>query len=61
MINQKTFKCQECYNIFPIFRKFSTINKLIDNRKYIDGKIVCKRCYYKIRKSNIKGMVEKIK
>jgi len=47
--NTKVFKCAECKNEFLVFRFNQFKNMLVDARKYIDCKIVCKRCFYRIK------------
>ena len=60
-IKIKTFKCTNCKNIFPILKKIVNYEKLIDNRKYWHGKLVCQRCYmryYYNRKLKANGIKE---
>ena len=52
---KKIFKCEECKNIFPIL-KVDQLNNLREARKYINCKIVCGRCYAKIRYKNRLGL-----
>jgi len=46
-IKIKTFKCQKCKNIFPIFKLDQFGKKLVDTRKYWHSKILCKKCWNK--------------
>jgi len=41
----KTFKCSNCKNIYQIFKKMLTSEKLFDQRKYWRGKLLCGKCY----------------
>ncbi len=49
----KQFKCPICKNYFPTKKFDQTKRKLIDNRKYIHIKIVCERCFYKLKQDGI--------
>ena len=51
----KTFKCKECNDINPTFKFDYPCKRLVDARKYIGTKIVCKRCYDRIRERNKNG------
>jgi len=58
---QKTFKCEECKDILPCFR-LNQIGQLVSAKKYINGKIVCGRCYYRIKeKIRLKSLKSKKK
>jgi len=48
MKKQKQFKCQNCKAWFPI-KKINQGKQLVDNRKYFHKKIVCKRCFDKLK------------
>jgi len=43
----KTFQCEECKDFFPKYKFDQFGKKLVDNKKFWHGKIVCKRCYNK--------------
>jgi hypothetical protein len=46
--SKKQFKCEECKDWFPIIKKGRN-NKLLDGRKYFHKKIVCEKCYYRLK------------
>jgi len=48
----KTFKCEECRDVIPCLKFDSQYKKLVDAKKYISCKIVCGRCYDRIREEN---------
>jgi len=48
----KTYKCDRCKNIFPTLKFDQFKQRLIDNKKYINRKLVCERCYNSIKESN---------
>ncbi len=47
----RTFKCVICKDIIT-FYIWNKLNQLVDARKYIQCKIVCSRCYNRIREKN---------
>ena len=49
---KKTFKCNNCKDILPIKKTDYTKYRLVDARKYIDKKIVCERCFYRLKMDN---------
>jgi len=50
------FQCEVCKNWFKI-KKINFNNQLCDTRKYINKKIVCDRCFYRLKNKN-KGVKE---
>lgn len=48
-INIKQFKCQECGDYLPKFKVESTRKRLVDARKYYKTKVVCERCFNRLR------------
>ncbi len=47
----RIFKCQKCKDIIPTL-KLDYKKGLANMRKYINKKIVCKRCFYHIKEEN---------
>jgi len=48
LILSKTFKCSCCYKLVPKYKLIYDGYKPIDQRTYINCKVVCQRCFYRL-------------
>lgn len=48
----KQFKCSECKNWISQFKVEPATKRLVDTRKYYKTKIVCGRCFHRLKEND---------